>query len=157
MIVALAGTVGAILGMVLGSQFSLLLAAAFVVGGMTNPLYSLLIAHTNDFLEHEDMAAASGGLVFINGLGAVAGPLITGWVMRDTVFGPPGFFLFMGALLLVMAGYAAYRMTQRAAVPVEDTGTLSPVTPILTPVGLGYAQEVAIEADLEESEIDASA
>ena len=42
-------------------------AAAFLLGGMANPLYALLIAYTNDFLEHEDMAAASGGLIFING------------------------------------------------------------------------------------------
>jgi MFS family permease len=47
----------------------------FLIGGVANPLYSLLIAYTNDFLEHSDMAAASGGLLFINGLGAITGPL----------------------------------------------------------------------------------
>ncbi len=145
---AIAG-VGSVLGMAMGVQYGLLLVAAFVVGGLANPIYSLLIAHANDHLEHEDMAAASGGLVFINGLGAIAGPLITGWLMGDGVFGPPGFFLFMGALLFAMSGYAGFRMTQRAAVPLEDTGTMSPVTPILTPVGLEYAQEVAIEADID--------
>lgn len=152
MIVALIGGIGSIVGMILGEDYVMLLVAAFVIGGMTNPLYSLLIAHTNDFLDHDDMAAASGGMVFINGLGAIAGPLITGWLMGEAVFGPSGFFLFMGALLFALAAYALYRTTQRAAVPVADTGTLSPVTPILTPVGLEYAQEVAIEADLEEQE-----
>ncbi len=49
------------------------------------------------------MAAASGGLVFINGLGAIAGPLITGWLMGPAVFGPSGFFLFM-AIAAVRAG-----------------------------------------------------
>ena len=61
---------------------------------MSNPLYSLLMAHTNDYLEREDMAAASGGLIFINGLGAIAGPLITGWIMGQ--IGPGGFYLFTG-------------------------------------------------------------
>ena len=42
--------------MIFGENFTMLLAAAFMVGGVSNPLYSLLIAHTNDFLEHEDMA-----------------------------------------------------------------------------------------------------
>ena len=75
---------------------------------MTNPLYSLLLAHTNDHIEYEDMPAASGGLIFINGLGAIAGPLITGWLMGPNVVGPSGFFLFIGALLLCVAAYAAY-------------------------------------------------
>ncbi len=47
------------------------------------------------------MAAASAGLIFINGLGAITGPLITGWVMAK--IGPPGFFLFMGVLFAALA------------------------------------------------------
>ena len=102
--VAIVGGASAILAMVGGGTFIVLLIAAFLVGGMSNPLYSLLIAYTNDFLEYEDMAAASGGMVFINGLGAISGPIITGWIME--VYGPPGFFLFIAALMLVLAGYA---------------------------------------------------
>lgn len=81
LILAAIGAGGSFVGMFFGHIFPILLVSAFVVGGMSNPLYSLLIAHTNDFLEHEDMAAASGGLIFINGLGAIAGPLITGSLM----------------------------------------------------------------------------
>ncbi len=146
MLVAIAGAGGSISGMLFGTTFPILLVSAFVIGGMSNPLYSLLIAHANDFLEHEDMAAASGGLVFINGLGAIAGPLITGWLMGDGVFGPQGFFLFIAMLLVVTAGYALYRMTQRAAIPVDETGTMSPLYPTASPVAFEVAQEVAIEA-----------
>lgn len=146
LLAAAIGGCGAIAGMLLGVTFPILLASAFVIGGMSNPLYSLLIAHANDFLEHEDMAAASGGLLFINGLGAIAGPLITGWLMGDAIFGPPGFFLLIAALLFVMAAYAMYRMTQRAAIPVDETGTMSPLYPTASPVVLEVAQEVAIEA-----------
>ncbi|WP_171212685.1 MFS transporter [Ruegeria sp. HKCCA5426] len=146
MLVAIAGAGGSIAGMLFGTTFPILLIAAFVIGGMSNPLYSLLIAHANDFLEHEDMAAASGGLVFINGLGAIAGPLITGWLMGDAVFGPQGFFLFIAMLLVITAGYAMYRMTQRAAIPVDETGTMSPLYPTASPVAFEVAQEVAIEA-----------
>lgn len=130
----------------------MLMVAAFLIGGMSNPLYSLLIAYTNDYLDHDDMAAASGGLVFINGLGAIAGPVVTGWLMNDLVFGPPGYFFFMAALLILMLIYAGYRMTQRAAVPVEDTGLYTPVSPTLSAVGLEVVQEVAIEAELEEDD-----
>ncbi|WP_170390405.1 MFS transporter [Ruegeria arenilitoris] len=152
LLVSVVGGISAAVGMVFGVDFPVLLAAAFVIGGMSNPLYSLLIAYTNDYLEHEDMAAASGGLIFINGLGAIAGPLITGWLMGDAVFGPSGFFLFIAALLFAMAGYAVYRMTQRASVPVDETGTMSPLYPTASPVALEVAQEVAIEAAQDEEE-----
>ena len=150
MIVASLGGVAALLGMFLGGVFSLLLVSAFIVGGTTNPLYSLLIAHTNDFLEHEDMAGASGGLVFINGLGAVAGPLITGWMMGDAVVGARGYFLFLAVLLLALGVYAAYRNTQRPASAVEETGSYSAMAPMSTALAVEFAQEVSIEADQEE-------
>ncbi|KIC08486.1 major facilitator transporter [Leisingera sp. ANG-M1] len=150
--VAALGGGGAVLGFVLGADFKMLLVAAFFIGGLSNPLYSLLIAYTNDYLDHDDMAAASGGLVFINGLGAIAGPLITGWLMGDAVFGPPGFFVFIAALMFVMAAYAAYRSTQRASVPVEETGSFTVMTPTATPVAVEFAQEYAIETELEEQE-----
>lgn len=153
LIAATAGGGGALVGMMFGVTFPILLGAAFIIGGMSNPLYSLLIAHTNDFLDPEDMAAASGGLLFINGLGAIAGPLITGWLMGDAVFGPQGFFLFISLLLFLMAAYALYRTTQRAAIPVDETGTMSPLYPTASPVVLEVAQEVAIEA--AEAEQDA--
>ncbi|WP_417676523.1 MFS transporter [Pseudodonghicola sp.] len=149
LLVAAAGGLGSVLGMALGGVYALLLAAAFLIGGMTNPLYSLLIAYTNDYLEPDDMAAASGGLLFINGLGAIAGPLITGWLMGDEVFGPPGFFLLMTGLLFALAVYALYRMTQRPSIPVEDTGTFTTVSPASTPVAMELAQEYTINADQE--------
>ncbi|MFK7834876.1 MAG: MFS transporter [Sulfitobacter sp.] len=149
-IVSVIGIGGSVIGMLLGATFTFLLLSAFVVGGMSNPLYSLLIAHTNDFLEAEDMAAASGGLVFINGLGAILGPIITGWIM-GTSLGPAGFYLFVGALFVLLAGYAAYRSTQRKGVAVEDTGDYVPMAPSATAYAVEYAQEVAIEA-AEEAE-----
>src|SRR6056297_79029 len=142
--------VGAVIGMLFGTTFWMLLLSAFIVGGMSNPLYSLLIAYTNDFLEHDDMAAAAGGMVFINGLGAVAGPLITGWFMG--LVGPRGFFLFIAGLMLAMAAYAAYRMTQRAAPSVEDTESYAPIIASASPVAVGVAQEYAIETAQDEQD-----
>lgn len=154
--VALIGGGAAVAGFLLGGDFKMLLVAAFFIGGLSNPLYSLLIAYTNDYLDHDDMAAASGGLVFINGLGAIAGPVITGWLMGDAVFGPAGFFAFIAALMFVMAAYAAYRATQRASVPVEDTGSFTVMAPTATPVAVEFAQEYAIETELEEQETAAA-
>ncbi|MCZ4367229.1 MFS transporter [Sulfitobacter dubius] len=150
-ITALIGGAGSMVGMMLGHIFPILLATAFVVGGMSNPLYSLIMAHTNDFLEQEDMAAASGGMLFINGLGAVLGPVITGWMM-GTALGPGGFYLFTAVLFAALAGYASYRKTQRAAVPVDETGNYVPIYPSATAVAVEIAQEYAIESEQEAAE-----
>ena len=150
-IISLIGAAGSAMGMLLGDTFFLLLVSAFVVGGMSNPLYSLLIAHTNDYLELEDMAAASGGMVFINGLGAILGPIITGWMM-GTALGPGGFYFFTGVLFVVLAAYAGYRATRRASVSVEESGEYVPRSPTSTYMTAEYAQELAMEAEREAEE-----
>ncbi|MCR9126104.1 MAG: MFS transporter [Rhodobacteraceae bacterium] len=149
LVVGILGGAGAVMGGVLGGNFTLLLIAAFLIGGSTNPLYSLLIAHTNDFLETDDMASASGGLIFINGLGAILGPVITGWLMGDAVFGPAGYFVLIGVLCFALSAYAAYRTTRRAAVSVADAGAFAMVAPTSTAVALEAAQEYANSAEDE--------
>ena len=72
------GAGACILGWVTSGGLWPLMAAAFLAGGMTTPLYALFLAYTNDSLSPEDMPAASGGLVFTFGLGAIAGPMVTG-------------------------------------------------------------------------------
>jgi len=146
--VSLIGGVACLIGAVFGTDFNLLLVAAFFIGGTSNPLYSLLIAHTNDFIDYEDMASASAGLLFINGVGAILGPVLIGWVM--TTFGPYGFFNFIAVLMLGLAAYAVYRMTQRAAISSDDTGSYAAVIPSASPVLVELAQEIAYEADQEE-------
>jgi len=138
---------GAMIGMLFGDNYWMLLTAAFLVGGSSNPLYSLLIAYTNDFLEHDDMAAAAGGMVFINGLGAIAGPLMVGWMMSQ--IGTGGFFLYIAVLMFAMVLYALYRMTQRAAPSVRDTDRYMPVSPSASPMAVEFAQEFAIESSQE--------
>ena len=149
---AIIGGLGALLGMVAGQHFALLLVAAALIGGLSNPLYSLLIAHTNDFLELDDMAAASGGMVFINGVGAIAGPVGTGWIM--STYGASGFFLVIAVLMIGLGIYAAYRMARGSA--VTETATYAVVMPTSSPVAVEVAQEFAIETALEEEEAEAA-
>lgn len=124
--------------------FAALIVVALLLGGITNPVYALLIAYTNDFLTREDMAAASAGLIFLNGFGAIFGPTATGWMM-ETV-GPRGFFLFIGVLYVALAAYAAYRMTRRAAPQV--TGAFRTVTPTASPLAVGAVlDEAAVDPE----------
>jgi MFS family permease len=138
-----AGSVAVFAGFALTAYFPVVLLLGFVIGAVANPLYSLLIAHTNDFLDHSDMAAAAGGLLFINGFGAMTGPLAIGALM--TTFGPGAFFIYIGTLLALISAYAAYRATQRPSPPVASTSSYAPVAPQASPVALEVAQEVAIE------------
>lgn len=127
----------------------LLYIMAFVAGGVSNPLYSLLIAYTNDYLEVEDMAAASGGLIFLNGVGASGSAILLGWFM--SYYGANSFFVFIAALLGSIALFASYRSTQSEATPVEDTNPYAAVLPQASPIAMEIAQEVAIEAIEEEA------
>lgn len=149
LIVASLGGVMSLVAFSFDQYFSALLAAAFIIGGTSNPLYSLLIAYTNDYLEADDMASASGGLIFINGMGAISGPLVTGKMM-DT-FGTQAFFMVIATLMLTLTGYAVYRMTQRSRDGIED-GLYAPVMPSSSPVAVEVASEYYIETAMDEEE-----
>ena len=147
LIVAAVGGVMSLVGFLFDHYFGVLLVAAFVIGGTSNPLYSLLIAYTSDYLEADNMAAASGGLIFINGMGAIMGPLVTGWMMD--VFGTQAFFMVIAVLMLTLTGYAGYRMTQRSRDGIED-GAYAAVMPSASPVAVEVASEYYIETSLED-------
>jgi len=149
---ALGATSCALGGVVEGALWPLM-AAAFFAGGVTTPLYALLLAYTNDFLPADDMPAASGGLVFTFGLGAISGPLLAGWAMQR--LGPVGFWMVLGATFTAIAVYALYRMTQRSTAPAVETERYLGVLPTASPVAVeaagAWAAEQA-EAELEADE-----
>jgi len=140
---AILGATSCALGWVTGGGLWPLMTAAFFAGGVTTPLYALLLAYTNDSLPASDMPAASGGLVFTFGLGAIAGPLITGWAMQGLA--PEAFWLVLAVTFAAIALYALYRMTQWASAPVDETDSYLNVLPSASLVAVGAASEWAIE------------
>ena len=130
---SVAGAVVMGLATVINLPFGFEVAVALLLGGIINPLYSLLIAHTNDFLSKEEMPAASAGLIFLNGFGAIFGPLSLGWIMQQ--MGAKGYFLFIGILFAVLAGYAGWRMTRRAG--PANTGSYAGLTPTASSLAVG--------------------
>ena len=144
----LIGGGSALLAYFTGGAYWAILVSGAIVGGTSNPLYALLIAYANDYLEREDMAAASGGLLFVNGLGAVSGPLILGYLMDQ--LGPGGFWLFQCVVMSMIGIYAAYRMTQRDRSTEDfDNVPYAPIPASSTAVIAEVAQEVYIEAEEE--------
>lgn len=150
--ISLIGGAGSLIAFVIPDRFFIILLSGAIMGGTSNPLYALIIAYTNDYLEKDDMAAASGGLLFINGLGAIAGPLIVG-VTMDKI-GNNGYWLFTAILMFAVGFYGLYRATQRSREDLEvETVPYSPVSAASTQIAVEVAQEVYIEA---EEELEAS-
>jgi MFS family permease len=114
-----------------------LVLAGALMGGIANPIYALLLAYTNDYLDQSDMAAASAGLLFIYGIGSMGGPVITGWLME--VLGPDGFWVYMGVLLAMLTAYAGWRTTRRRALTPEEQGNFAVITPNTTTVAASAA------------------
>ena len=137
------GATFCILGWINGPSIVLLMGAAFLTGGVTTPLYALILAYTNDTLDAEDMPAASGGLVLTFGIGAILGPLAAGAAMER--LGPQTFWMVLGVTFVAIAAYSAYRMTQRPASPVSETDSYLGVLPTASPVAVEAAGAWAVE------------
>ncbi|WP_224815115.1 MFS transporter [Hasllibacter sp. MH4015] len=149
------GALVALAGVVLAQSYVALLVIAALSGGLAQPLYALLIAYINDYLEVEDMAAASGGMVFVNGIGAIGGPPILGLMMGW--MGPSGFWLFLALVLLAVTIYGLYRMTRRASAYVEeDDYDAVPYANLMPGAGSAVAVETAQELYVEAAEEMAS-
>ncbi|MCX8509782.1 MAG: MFS transporter, partial [Rhodobacteraceae bacterium] len=139
MFLAAGGAFVTFLGVILPLNMPVLVGIAFLSGGVSNPIYSLLVAYVNDYLDGAEMAGASAGLLFINGLGAIGGPLLTGWFMG--FFGEGGYFLFMAMLFGGISLYALWRMSRRRA-QVFVRSRFRALSPT--------ASAVAVEATIEE-------
>ena len=127
-------------GLALPLPFPALSWSALLLGGITNPLYSLLIAYTNDFLTREEMAGGLGRADLPERVRRDLRPHRHRLDDGDRS-ARAGFFLFIGVLYVALAVYAAYRMTRRAAPAV--TGAFRGVTPSASPL--------AVEAVLDEA------
>ena len=144
--VSLIGGAGSLIAFVISDSYWAIVLSGAIVGGTSNPLYALLIAYVNDYLDREDMASASGGLLFINGVAAIAGPLTVGFMMDG--IGTNGFWLFTAATLGSVGLYGLYRSTQRSRADIEtEQMPFTPVSAASTQVATEWAQEYYLEAD----------
>ena len=112
-----------------GGSLTALLVLAPVFGGVVYTLYPLSVAHANDFIDPAHRVPASGGLLVSYAVGAGIGPLGASALM--SAVGAVGLFGFAGAVALITAMFALWRMLQRPA--AEDQAPFQPV-PRTTPV-----------------------
>ena len=120
------------------------LVLVFVFGGTCLPLYSLCLAHISDFLEPEQIVAASATMVLVGGVGLSVGPLLAGAGM--TVAGPSSLFVFLALVHALIGVFALYRMTRRKARPKEDQRHYEAISPRTSPIGAAIAMRQVRDA-----------
>ena len=101
--------------------------------GLALPLFSLNLAHTNDYVTKDKFVAAGGGIQLIFGIGAIIGPILCSFFMD--IFNINGFFIFLIVSHIIIAIFGIYRMRVRDSVENPDS-TFTPVPATITPAGL---------------------
>ena len=97
------------------------------------PMFSLILAHTNDFITRDKFVAAGAGLQFAFGLGAISGPFLCSLLMG--LVGNNGFLVFLIFFHCVIGFYGIHRMKVRPSEDNPDSQFVAVPTTI-TPVGL---------------------
>jgi MFS family permease len=103
------------------SDSSLVLVGMFLLGGMTFPLYSLLLSYTLDWSAPGKAIGASSSLLRINGGGAVIGPIVASSVMGSA--GPTAFYWSMAVTHGMIVAYVGYRIASVDGLPMERQGS----------------------------------
>ncbi|MCB1756339.1 MAG: MFS transporter [Gammaproteobacteria bacterium] len=119
-------------------------------GGMSLPLYSLAISHTNDRLKPEQMIGASSGLIMLYGVGSSLGPLSVGLVLER--LGDGGFFSYLSLIHALIGVMALIMMSMRKAVPIEEQTHFVPVPSRPTAVAAEAVAQIVEEEQHQQEE-----
>ncbi|RTE87031.1 MULTISPECIES: MFS transporter [Gammaproteobacteria] len=107
-----------------------------LLGASILPLYSLSMAHTNDFLERDQMIGATGAIIKVGGIGAVIGAPSVAAMMQ---FGQINlFFILIGILSGGVALYALYRIGKRERATDQAHTAFAALAPAQTSEELVY-------------------
>lgn len=111
----IAACVGLAMGLVydrLGITSLVLLSAAW--GATAFPLYSIAVAHSNDYAEPGEYVMVSSGLLLMYGIGAIIGPFLAGAGM--TIFSQSSLYLYTTAVHVLIFVYILTRIPLRKSV-----------------------------------------
>ena len=104
-------------------------------------MYSLFNAHVNDRVPLKKMVAASSGLIFLNGTGAILGPNLAALAIDLT--GPNGFFITLAAIHGIIGLLTLFRMLRKPA-PTSKQHVDFVAMPVR---GTSYAVQLTVEQD----------
>jgi len=97
------------------------------------PMFSLILAHTNDYITKDKFVAAGAGLQFTFGLGAISGPFLCSIFMD--LAGSNGFFVFLFIFHFLIGVFGIYRMRVRETVENPDSQFVA-MPQTITPAGI---------------------
>ncbi len=97
------------------------------------PMFSLILAHTNDFIPKEKFVAAGASLQFTFGMGAIGGPFLCSIFMNFTNLN--GFFVFLMFFHILIGAYGIYRSRVRPVVENPDSQFVA-MPQSITPAGI---------------------
>jgi MFS family permease len=98
-----------------GAYEWVLYLCATLFGATVVPSYSIIIAQVSDVVAKDELVAASGGLLLLNGIGATVGPIIAGFTMSATPRGLPYILIAAQALIALWGVYVLSGRTRPAA------------------------------------------
>ena len=116
-----------------------------ILGATSSPMYSILIAHTNDYLKRNQMAHASGRLIFLFGIGGVIGPIIAGQLMN--IYGPEMFLILISLFFFMIIFYGTYRVLKKPLFREEITNIHTNIDPQSRIVALEAIKETSKNAE----------
>ncbi|MFZ3182534.1 MAG: MFS transporter, partial [Pseudomonas sp.] len=102
-----------------------LLTAMFIWGGLAFAIYPLAVAQMVDQLHSDEILAGSSGLLMVNGIGSVCGPLLAGLLMEQ--FGAQALPLHFVVSLSLLAAYTLYRLRHVSDLINEPHGHFMPM------------------------------
>ena len=97
------------------------------------PMFSLILAHTNDFIPKEKFVAAGASLQFTFGMGAMGGPFLCSIFMG--IVGLNGFFVFLIFFHILIGIYGIHRSRVRPVVENPDSQFVA-MPQSITPAGI---------------------
>ena len=104
--------------MTVSAGITAMFLAAILFGFMTFPVYSVAVAHANDFVDTSEMVELSSSLLFFYALGAIVSPLFVSILVANT--GPNAMFIFIAFIHFALGAYSLVRMRIRPT-PAERT------------------------------------
>jgi len=101
-----------------------LLVLTGLFGGAAATIYPLAVAHAFDYVEREQMVAASAGMLLSWAIGATAGPLLASLLMSRE--GDWSLLLYLAGVSGALAVFTRYRMGRRMALPPAEQAKFAP-------------------------------
>jgi MFS family permease len=117
-LISATAALAALVNLLLPNVGAAAMVVIFVFGGMSFTLYPIAVAHLVDYVDRDELLAASSTVLLVNGVGSAVGPLVAGALMN--LLQPQLLFVWFAVLDLMIASYAFYRFIHRKREVTSD-------------------------------------